>query len=88
MRTRVWVGRARSRSAVRIIITVVLAFVCFLLAFDREYLSPYDTAGGQLILTAIVAGDVGGSFVLMERIGRITMPERFIARRTTERRAA
>jgi Flp pilus assembly protein TadB len=86
MRTRVWVGRARSRSAVRIIITVVLTFVCFLLAFDREYLSPYDTAGGQLILTAIVAA-FGASFVLMERIGRIAMPERFIARRSTERAA-
>jgi len=87
MRTRVWVGRARSRSAVRIIITVVLTFVCFLLAFDRAYLSPYDTAGGQLILTAILAA-FGASFVIMERIGRITMPERFIARREAERARA
>ncbi len=81
MRTRIWVGRARSRSAVRIIIAVVVFFVGFLLFFDRAYLSPYDSAGGQLVLTAIIAA-FGLSFVMMERIGRIAMPERFIGRRT------
>jgi Flp pilus assembly protein TadB len=80
MQTRVWVGRARSRTAVRIIVGVVVTFVAFLLAFDREYLEPYDSAGGQVVLTAIIAA-FGASFVLMERMGRIEMPERFIARR-------
>jgi tight adherence protein B len=80
MRTRVWVGRARSRTAVRIIIAVVVFFVGFLLVFDRAYLSPYDSGSGQLIL-AVIVGAFGLSFVMMERIGRIIMPERFIARR-------
>lgn len=80
MRTRVWVGRARSRSAVRIIIAVVVSFITALLVFNRAYLRPYDTAGGQVVLAAILAL-FGASFVAMERLGRIRLPERFIGRR-------
>ena len=80
MRTRVWVGRARNRSAVRIIIAVVVSFIAALLVFNRAYLRPYDTAGGQVVLAAILAL-FGASFVAMERLGRIHLPERFIGRR-------
>lgn len=80
MRTRVWVGRARSRSAVRIIVSVVVLFVMGLLVFNRAYLSAYDTAGGQVVLCAILAS-FAASFVAMARMGRIAMPQRFIARR-------
>ena len=82
MRTRVWVGRARSRSAVRIIAIVVVSMVLGLLAFNRPYLSPYDSAGGQLMLGAIIAVFLA-SFVAMERLGRIAMPARFVGRRST-----
>lgn len=81
MRTRVWVGRARSRSAVRIIVAVVVAFVAALMLFNRAYLRPYDTPSGQFVLAGIIA-IFGVSFTLMERLGRIKLPERFIARRT------
>ncbi len=80
MRTRVWVGRARSRSAVRIIIVVVATMILGLLAFNREYLQPYDSAGGQLMLGAIIVM-FAAAFVSMERMGRIAMPQRFVARR-------
>jgi tight adherence protein B len=80
MRTRVWVGRARTRSAVRIIVGVVLIFVAGLLAFDREYLAAYDSAAGQAVL-ALVLAMFGGSFVAMEAIGRVAVPDRFIGRR-------
>jgi tight adherence protein B len=83
MRTRVWVGRARSRSAVRIIAVVVVGMVLGLLAFNRPYLAPYDSAGGQLMLGAIIAMFIG-SFVAMERLGRIAMPARFVGRRSAE----
>ena len=82
MRTRVWVGRARSRSAVRIISVVVVAMVLGLLAFNRPYLQPYDSAGGQLVLGAIIVM-FGASFTAMERMGRIAMPQRFVARRVS-----
>ena len=81
MRTRVWVGRARSRSAVRIIVAVVAVFVVGLLLLDRSYLRPYDTTAGQLVLALILA-TFGASFVLMSRMGRIAMPQRFVARRS------
>jgi hypothetical protein len=80
MRTRVWVGRARSRSAVRIIVSVVAAFVVGLLLFNRSYLRPYDSPSGQLVLLLILAS-FGASFVVMSRMGRIAMPQRFVARR-------
>lgn len=83
MRSRVWVGRARSRSAIRIIVGVVVAFVVGLLLLNRDYLRPYDSAGGQFVLGCILAL-FAASFVAMERIGRIQMPQRFIARRTAD----
>lgn len=80
MRTRVWVGRARSRSAVRIIVGVVAVMVVGLLVFNRQYLQPYDSAAGQVVLGMILAMFVA-SFVAMDRMGRIAMPQRFVARR-------
>lgn len=83
MRTRVWVGRARSRSAVRIIVAVVVAFMSGLLVLDRSYLAAYDTADGQAVLAAVIA-TFGASFVAMDRMARLAVPERFVARRETE----
>jgi hypothetical protein len=82
MRTRIWVGRARSRTAVRIIVGVVAVFVAGLLVMDREYLSAYDTPSGQLAL-AVILGLFAGSFVAMERMGRLAAPERFVRRRVS-----
>jgi len=80
MRTRVWVARARLRSAVRIIVIVVIAFTGGLLLLDREYMAPYASAGGAVVLSLIVTVFVS-AIVLMTRMGRIEMPSRFITRR-------
>lgn len=53
MRTRIWVGRARTRSSVRIISVVVISFVSGLIVFNREYLSIYSSFDGQVILSGI-----------------------------------
>ncbi len=82
MLNRVWVGRARTRTTVRVIAVVVVVFVAGLLVFDRPYLAPYDSAPGQLALLAIAAM-FAGSLVAMERMGRVRAPERFIGRRTS-----
>ena len=81
MLQRVWVGRARTRTTVRVIAVVVVVFVAGLLAFDRDYLAPYDSAMGQLVLLVIAAA-FAGSFAAMERMGRVSVPDRFIGRRT------
>lgn len=80
MRTRVWVARARLRSAVRIIVIVVIGFTVGLLVLDREYMAPYGTPIGMVVLAGVVATFVA-AIVGMGRMGRIDMPSRFIARR-------
>lgn len=80
MRSRVWVGRARTRTAVRIIGAVVVVTVAALYVINADYLAPYGSTSGQLVLVAVI-GMFAAALAAMERLGRITMPERFIARR-------
>lgn len=82
MRSRVWVSRARTRSSVKIISGVVVAFVGGLFLFSAEYLAPYSTVNGQLILLIIGAVFVS-AFVLMQRMSAVAMPERFVRKRVT-----
>jgi tight adherence protein B len=55
MRMRIAASRARVRTAVRIIIAVTVALTVGLLAWSRAFLSPYDSAVGQLVLAAVGA---------------------------------
>lgn len=82
MRSRVWVSRARTRSSVRIIGGVVVTFVGGLFVFSADYLSPYATATGQVVLVAI-GSTFGLALVLMQRLSQLAMPERFVRRRET-----
>jgi Flp pilus assembly protein TadB len=80
MRSRVWVGRARTRTSVRVIAAVVPLMVGAVMLLDRHYMDPYNSAGGQVALF-LVGLVFLASFVVMERMGRIDLPERFIGRR-------
>jgi Flp pilus assembly protein TadB len=55
MRMRVAAGRARVRTAARIIIAVTMLLVIGLLAWSRPFLAPYGTAAGQLMLLVVGA---------------------------------
>jgi tight adherence protein B len=82
MRTRIWIDRAKTRTSVTVIAGCVVAFAVGLLLFSRPYLEPYDSVSGQLVLLAI--GVLFAlSFVGMDRMGRIAMPDRFVSRRTS-----
>lgn len=59
MRMRVAAGRARVRTAARIIIAATMALVVGLLTWSSEFLQPYGTTIGQLVLLV-----VGGCFSL------------------------
>lgn len=83
MRTRVWVARARLRSAVRIIAVVVVLFVFGLYALNPDYLQPYATPSGSSVLVVVIVLFVG-SLVLLQRLGRVDTPDRFVARRSSE----
>lgn len=77
MRMRIAAGRARVRTAVRIIIAATVALVLGLLVFSREFLQPYDSAAGQLVLAA-VGGLFAGAFWLLQKIARFGEPQRFL----------
>ena len=84
MRTRIWVGRARTRSSVRIITFVVIGFVCALVVFNREYLNVYSSFEGQIILSGIFIL-FGCSLIMLDQFSRIAAPQSFIRRRETVR---
>ena len=84
MRTRIWVGRARTRSSVRIITFVVIGFVCALIVFNREYLNVYSSFEGQVILSGIFIL-FGCSLIMLDQFSRIAAPQRFIRRRESAR---
>lgn len=77
MRLRVEAGRARSRTAVRVITATTLAFAVALVVFDRPYLAAYDTATGQAVLLA-VGGLFAAGFAWMSRVTATEAPVRVL----------
>jgi len=69
-RLRIATGRSRTRTSTRIVICVVLASVVLLIVFAHDFLAPYGSALGQLIL-AVLGAMFGAALVWMVRTGRI-----------------
>lgn len=78
MHQRVWVGRARTRTAVKIIMGTVIGFVAALMLLNRDYLEPYSTPSGQLTLVGIF-GVFAVALIMLQRGSRIVLPDRFIS---------
>ena len=79
MRVRVEVGRTSVRTSATVILAVFMATGVLLALFSRDYLSPYDGAGGQLMLLVVGAIFALGGW-LMAKMADLEMPERFRAR--------
>lgn len=79
MLRRLEVSRQRPRSDMRQVVVIVAAVVVGLSLVGRDYLAPYGTLGGQLVLAMAGLFWVGG-FVWMSRLGRIEPPRRFLTR--------
>jgi Flp pilus assembly protein TadB len=79
MRQRVMAQRASTRRSVQIVIGVSVAFVLGLAVFNRDFVAPYGTAVGQLVL-ACVCGLFAAGFWWLRRLSRIETPERFLRR--------
>ncbi|WP_413810552.1 type II secretion system F family protein [Streptomyces sp. OE57] len=77
MRQRVDAGRTRMRTTVRVVVATTLVFAGGLMLLNPEFLSPYDSATGQLILLLIGAIFTVG-FAWLRRMARIEEPERFL----------
>ena len=78
MHQRVWVGRARTRTAVKIIMGTVVGFVAALMTLNRDYLEPYSTPTGQLTLVGIF-GVFAAALIMLQRGSQIVLPDRFIS---------
>lgn len=78
MRLRVEAGRARTRTAVRVMVGATVVMALGLGILNRGYLAPYDSALGQLVLL-VVAGCFAGAFWWLARMARASAPERILA---------
>lgn len=84
MHTRIWVGRSRTRSAVRIIASVVVVFVGGLVVLSPEYLAPYRTSEGQFVLSGVVLLFFV-ALLGMQKLSVVAAPDRFVGRRSEVR---
>ena len=75
---RIWVSRARSRTAVRIITVVVAMFVAGLFAFNRSYLTPFASFEGVGV-AVVVATLFMSSLVWLARIADVRTPDRILS---------
>jgi Flp pilus assembly protein TadB len=77
MRLRVQASRARVRTAARIVTCVTLLMAGGLVLFKRDFLSPYGSAEGQVVLT-VVGVIFATAFWWLTRMSEVSSPERFL----------
>lgn len=78
MRLRVEAGRARTRTAVRVMVGATVVMALGLGVLNRGYLASYGSALGQLVLLVVV-GCFAGAFWWLAHLARASAPERFLA---------
>jgi hypothetical protein len=77
---RVEVARARPRSSTRLVAAIVVVSITLSAVLFRDWMDPYETAAGQLVLGVIVLW-CGGALWWMARMTDVALPARFTARR-------
>jgi Flp pilus assembly protein TadB len=82
MQLRVEAGRARIRTSSRVVVGATLTFAGGLVILNRSFLSPFGTPIGQFML-GVIGLLFAGAFVWLARLGRPTVPERFLAAQTS-----
>lgn len=78
MRNKVEESRKNLRRSARVIVAVTVMFAGGLLLLSRDYLHPYGSVAGQLVLLLVVGGFVAG-FVWIRNASRVDPPPRFLA---------
>ena len=82
MRTRVETGRARTYASSRALVAITLGLAAVLLVFSPEFMQPYDTFTGQLVLLGIGALFAGALWSLVQ-LGQPATAPRLLAAHTT-----
>lgn len=77
---RIWVSRARMRTAIRIISGAVITFVLGLLLLNSAYLAPFMSVEGMIVMVCIVSAFVF-ALLSLHKMSNIRVPARFLAGR-------
>ncbi len=77
MRRRVVSQRRSTRRSVQIVVGVTLSVVALLVLFNHEYVEPYTTVQGQLVLVLVLVMFAAG-FVWLKRLSGFEVPSRFL----------
>jgi Flp pilus assembly protein TadB len=77
MRRRVVAQRRSTRRSVQIVVGVTLLVMAALVLFNREYVEPYTTVEGQLVLVLVLVMFAAG-FVWLKRLSGFEVPSRFL----------
>lgn len=77
MRRRVGSGRASTRRSVQIVVGITVVFVLGLVLFNRDYVEPYSSPLGQIVLLVVLLFFAAG-FMWMRRLSVFDLPERFL----------
>jgi Flp pilus assembly protein TadB len=77
MRQRVFAGRSSTRRSVQIVAGFSLLFVLGLAVLNRDYVAPYATFEGQVVL-GLVVGVFAAGFLWMRRLSGIETAQRFL----------
>ena len=78
MRMRIETGRARTYASSRALVVITLGLAVSLLLFSPKFMSPYDSATGQLVMLGIGALFAGALWGLV-RMSRPVPPARLLA---------
>lgn len=78
---RIWVSRARSRAAVRIITVAVATFAGGLTILNPGYLAPFASVEGSVVLVS-VGCCFAGALVWLNSMARVRTPARFLSGRS------
>ena len=77
MRLKIEAGRARVRTAVKVIVTVTVGFAIGLIVFNGKFLEPYGTPRGQMVL-ALVGGLFALALYWLVKMSTVGPTERFL----------
>ena len=77
MRQRIYASRASTRRSVTIVVGVTVAIVLGLAVFNRDYVAPYSTPFGQIILILVMSVFAAG-VMWLRTLAKDDLPERFL----------
>ncbi|MFC8429268.1 type II secretion system F family protein [Streptomyces sp. NPDC057253] len=76
MRHRIEASRTRTHTTLRVVVVTTLTFAGALIFFNPQFLTPYNSAAGQLVLV-LIGALFTVAFVWLRRMARIEELERF-----------